>query len=108
METTERKPYTKREVVVIIVIVIVAALLLGELNSTTSTVSSVSSGPLSISEYALCNGFGEPVYFSSMDQDLNFTSYQYGHCLFGFWISNGQTVTPPDDELGSPVLVSPA
>jgi hypothetical protein len=89
METQDHKPYSRREIVVIIIIVIAAALVLGALNTTTATVQSVSAGPLSISEYAVCTGFGEPLYYNSMDSDLNFSSYQYGHCFFGFWFANG-------------------
>jgi hypothetical protein len=96
VETTPRKPYSRREVIVIIFIIVVAAFVIGALNTTTATVSSVSAGPLSISEYAVCNGFGEPTYYSSMDQDINFTSYQYGHCYFGFWFSNGQPLNTTD------------
>lgn len=96
VETAPRKPYTRREIIVIVIILVVAAFGLGALNSTTATVSSVSAGPLSISEYAVCQGFGEPTYYSSMDQDINFTSYQYGRCLFGFWFSNGHTLSTTD------------
>jgi hypothetical protein len=97
METADRKPYTRREIIIIIIIIIVAALILGNFNSTTTTISSVSSGPLSISLNAACNGFGEPTYYSSIDQDSNYTTYQYGHCYFGFWFSNGQQASSSPD-----------
>jgi hypothetical protein len=90
VDTAERKPYSRREIIVIIVIIILGALILGNFNSTTTTLQSVSSGPLTISSVVTCNGFGEPIYYSTMDPDLNYTTYQYGHCYFGFWFSNGQ------------------
>ena len=69
--------------------VVVLSVVLGSLNTTTTTIASASSGPLSISEYVVCTGFGEPRYFNSLDLDLNFTTYRYGHCFFGFWFSSG-------------------
>jgi hypothetical protein len=92
VQTDERKPYTRREIVMIIVVIVVAALIIGNFNSTTEAIQTVSSGPLSISLNVVCTGFGEPTYYSSMDQNLNYTTYQYGRCLFGFWVSNGQPV----------------
>ena len=92
METTPSKPYSRREIVIIILIIIVAALAIGNFNSTVTTVQSTSSGLLTISLNAICNGFGEPTYWGSLDPDLSFTTYRYGHCLFGFWVSNGQQV----------------
>lgn len=80
----------------ILLIVVVVSIALGALNTTTATVTTYSSGPLSISEYAVCQGFGEPTYYSSMDQDVNFTSYAFGHCFFGFWFSNGRALNTTD------------
>lgn len=94
METTERKPYSRNEIIVIILVVVVAAFVIGNFNSTTESVSTVSSGPLSISLNAVCTGFGEPTYYSTMDPEVNYTTYQYGRCLFGFWVSNGTPVAP--------------
>lgn len=98
MDAQERKPYSRREIVIIIIIVIVGAVLIGNFNSTTTTISSVSSGPLSISLNVVCNGFGEPTYYSTLNQDTNYTTYQYGHCYFGFWFSNGENASgsPPN------------
>lgn len=92
MQTAERKPYTRRDVAIIIAVIVVAALIIGNFNSTTEAIQTVSSGPLSISLDVVCTGFGEPTYYSSMDQNLNYSTYQYGHCYFGFWFSNGQPV----------------
>jgi hypothetical protein len=102
VETTERKPYSRREIVIIVIIIIVAALVIGNFNTTTTIISSVSSGPLSISLNVVCNGFGEPTYYNSLDQDLNHTTYQYGHCYFGFWFSNGHAAENATD--GVPTL----
>lgn len=93
METAEHKSYTRKEVIVIIIIIIIGALIISNFNSTTTTIQSVSSGPLSISYNVICNGFGEPTYYNSIDQDANYTTYQYGHCYFGFWFPNGQEVS---------------
>jgi hypothetical protein len=101
VDTAERKPYTRREIIIIIVIIILAALIIGNFNSTTGTIQSVSSGPLSISLNVVCNGFGEPTYYSSLDQDLNYTTYQYGHCYFGFWFSNGEQVNSSNPNIPS-------
>lgn len=93
MDTEQRRPYSRREIVIIVLIIIVGALVIGNFNSTTTTISSVSSGPLSISLNVVCNGFGEPTYYSTIDQDQNYTTYQYGRCYFGFWFSNGEDVS---------------
>ena len=73
-------------------IIIAATAVIGNFTTTTTAVSSASSGILTISENATCSGFGEPTYWNSMDQENNFTTYQYGRCLFGFWVSNGTPV----------------
>lgn len=86
------RTYTRKEIVIIILIIIAAATVIGNFTTTTTTVQSESSGPLTISFNATCSGFGEPTYWSSIDQDNNFTTYQYGRCLFGFWVSNGQPI----------------
>jgi hypothetical protein len=88
----ERRPYSRREVVIIVIIIIVGAFILGNFNSTTTTLSSVSSGPLSISFNVVCSGYGEPLFYNSLDQSLNYSTYQYGRCYFGFFFSNGQQV----------------
>jgi hypothetical protein len=98
-ETLEHRPYSRREIVLISITIVVLAVILGSLNTTTTTIVSASSGPLSISEYVVCRGFGEPRYFNSLDLDLNFTTYRYGHCFFGFWFSSGlpeQYTTPSE------------
>lgn len=76
----------------IIVIIVAAAAVIGNFTSSTTAVESASSGPLTISLNATCTGFGAPVYWSSLDPDNNFTTYKYGFCLFGFWVSNGHAV----------------
>ena len=77
---------------IIVLVVAIVATIIGNFTSTTTAVSTVSSGPLSITENASCSGFAEPVYYSSMDSDVNYTTYAYGHCLFGFWVSDGVPV----------------
>lgn len=91
METdpSQHKPYTRREIVIIIVIIIVAAFVIGNFNTSTTAVESASDGPLTISENATCTGFGAPTYWNSLDPYNNVTTYQYGFCLFGIWVSNG-------------------
>ena len=73
----------------IIIIVVVGAFVLGNFNSSTTAVQSTSLGQLTVSENAYCSGFGEPTYSNSLDPYNNVTTYQYGFCLFGFWVSNG-------------------
>jgi len=90
VNTAEHKPYTRREIIIIVTVIVVAALIIGNFNSTTTVISSVSSGVVSISLNVVCNGFGEPTYYNTMDVDINYTTYEYGHCYFGFWVSNGQ------------------
>ena len=101
-EPEERRSYSRRDILIIVLIILAVATVIGNFTMTTTAVSSVSSGPLTISENATCSGFGEPVYSSSMDSDVNFTSYQYGRCLFGFWVSNGSPVG--SDSSGAPAL----
>ena len=91
METdpSQHKPYTRREIVIIIIIIIAGAFVIGNFNSSTTAVQSETDGPLTISENATCSGFGVPTYSNSLDPYNNVTTYQYGFCLFGFWVSNG-------------------
>lgn len=84
--------YSRRDIAIILVIIVVGAFVIGNFNSSNQEVSGVSSGPLSFSTNVICNGFGEPTYYSSTDQDNNITTYQWGSCYFGFWVSNGQPV----------------
>jgi hypothetical protein len=88
-ETGQHREYTRREIAVIIVIILAAAVLIGNFTTSTTAVESSSSGPLTISLNATCTGFGAPTYWNSLDPDNNVTTYQYGFCLFGFWVSNG-------------------
>ena len=94
VDSGERRPYSRREVVIILTLVVAGALIVGNFNTTTQSVRTVSSGPLSISLEVVCAGFGEPTYYSTMDPEVNYTTYQYGHCLFGFWVSNGRPISP--------------
>jgi len=88
----EHKQYTRREIAIILAIIVVAAFVLGNFNSSTVAVQSASEGPLTISENATCSGFGPPVYWNSLDPYNNVTTYQYGFCLFGIWVSNGHSI----------------
>ena len=88
----EHRPYTRREIAVILAIIVVAAFVLGNFNSSTVAVQSASEGPLTVSENATCSGFGAPVYWNSLDPYNNVTTYQYGFCLFGIWVSNGHSI----------------
>jgi hypothetical protein len=92
VEHMQEHSYTRREIVIIIIIIVVAAFVIGNFNQTNQVVSGASSGQLSFTTNVICNGFGEPTYYSSTDQDNNVTTYQYGSCFFGFWVSNGQPV----------------
>jgi len=94
VEDRKHKPYSRREVGIIVVVMVAGALLVGAFNSTTESIQTVSSGPLSISLNVVCTGFGEPTYYSTMDPEVNYTTYQYGRCLFGFWVSNGTPIVP--------------
>lgn len=88
-EPAEHKPFSRKEIAVILVVVVVGAVVIGNFTTSTTAVESASEGPLTISENATCSGFGEPIYSNSLDPYNNFTTYQYGFCLFGFWVSNG-------------------
>lgn len=103
LQNGERKPYTRREVIVILIIVVAGTLIVGTFNSTTESIQTVSSGPLSISLNVNCSGFGEPTYYSTLDPEINYTTYAYGHCFFGFWLSNGNAV-PSTLSTGEPLL----
>jgi len=91
-EVGEHRPYSRREVAIILIIVVAAALAIGNFTTSTTAVQSSSEGPLTISLNATCNGFGPPTYWGSLNPDDNFTTYKYGFCLFGFWVSNGTPV----------------
>jgi hypothetical protein len=91
-DPSEHKPYTRREIVTIIVIIVAAAFAIGNFNTSTTAVQSASVGPLTISENATCAGFGAPTYWNSLDPYNNVTTYQYGFCLFGIWVSNGHAI----------------
>ncbi len=92
METRKELSYTRRDIIITVIIILVATLILGDLNTNTQSISTTSDGPLSISTNVTCTGFGEPTYYNTMDPELNYTTYQYGTCFFGFWVSNGQPV----------------
>ena len=92
VDPIQHQSYSSRDIVIILLIVFVGALVVGNFNSTTQVVSGASSGPLSFSTNVVCSGFGEPTYYSSTDQDNNVTTYQYGGCYFGFWVSNGHPI----------------
>jgi hypothetical protein len=91
-DPNERKPYTRKEIAIIVVIIVVAAFVIGNFNSSTTAVQSATDGPLTVSENATCYGFGAPTYSNSLDPYNNVTTYQYGFCLFGIWVSNGHPV----------------
>ncbi len=91
-EHGQHRPYTRREIAIIIVIILAATLVIGNFTTTTTAVQSASSGPLTISLNATCAGFGAPTYWNSLDPYDNFTTYKYGFCIFGFWVSNGQPI----------------
>jgi hypothetical protein len=99
------KPYTRREIVIIILIIIVGAFVIGNFNTSTSAAQSTTDGPLTISENATCSGFGEPTYSNSLDPYNNVTTYQYGICLFGIWVSNGHAIGAgiPSSGTGDPL-----
>ena len=105
MDPIEHKPYSRREIAIILLIIVVAAFAIGNFNSSTTAVQSASVGPLTISENASCSGFGEPTYWNSLDPYDNVTTYQYGYCLFGIWISNGHTIGPGVPTTGSSATV---
>ena len=92
VDRTQHQSYTRRDIVIMLIIIVVGAFVIGNFNSSTQMVNGASSGVLSFSTNVVCNGFGEPTYYSSTDQDNNVTTYQYGHCYFGFWVSNGQPI----------------
>lgn len=100
-EAEEHKAYSRREIAVIIAIIVVAAIVIGNFNTSTSAVESASAGPLTISLNVTCTGFGEPTYWQSLDPYDNVTTYQYGFCLFGFWIPNGHPVGAPSPTTGT-------
>ena len=91
-ETSKHAEYSRRDVVIIVAIVVLGAIVIGNFTTSTTAVQSVSSGPLTISMNATCTGFGPPTYWNSLDPDDNFTTYRYGFCLFGFWVSNGHPI----------------